>query len=31
MSLSGLEAGDRVVVSGTDRFENADQVRITGE
>ena len=29
--LSGLEAGDRVVVSGTDRFENADQVRITGE
>ena len=29
--VSGVEAGDRVVVSGTDLFENADRVRIQGE
>lgn len=28
--LSGLKAGDRIVVSGSDQFDNADQVRITG-
>ena len=28
---SGLKAGDRVVVSGTDQFDNADRVRISGE
>ncbi len=28
--LSGLKAGDRIVVSGSDQFNNADQVRITG-
>lgn len=29
--LSGLQAGDRVVISGADRFDNADRVRITGD
>lgn len=29
--ISGLEAGDRVVVSGADRFDNADKIRITGD
>lgn len=29
--LSGLEAGDRIVVSGADQFDNADQVRISGD
>jgi HlyD family secretion protein len=29
--VSGLEAGDRIVVSGTDLFGNADRVRIHGE
>lgn len=29
--LEGLQPGDRVVVSGTDQFANADTVRITGE
>ena len=29
--ISGLAAGNRVVVSGTDHFDNADKVRITGE
>lgn len=29
--ISGLQAGDRVVVSGADRFDNADKVRITGD
>jgi len=28
--LSGLSAGDRIVVSGTDQFDNADRVRISG-
>ncbi len=28
--LSGLKAGDRIVVSGTDQFDNADRVRISG-
>lgn len=28
---SGLQAGDRIVVSGTDQFDNADRVRISGE
>ena len=28
--VSGLKAGDRVVVSGTDQFDNADRVRISG-
>jgi HlyD family secretion protein len=27
---SGLKAGDRIVVSGTDQFNNADRVRISG-
>ena len=27
---SGLQAGDRIVVSGTDQFDNADRVRISG-
>lgn len=27
---SGVKAGDRIVVSGTDQFNNADRVRITG-
>jgi HlyD family secretion protein len=29
--ISGLKAGDRIVVSGTDQFDNADRVRISGE
>lgn len=29
--VSGLKAGDRVVVAGTDQFDNADRVRISGE
>lgn len=29
--VSGLHAGDRIVVSGTDQFNNADRVRISGE
>lgn len=28
--VSGLNAGDRIVVSGSDQFENAERVRITG-
>ena len=28
--VSGLKAGDRIVVSGTDQFDNADRVRISG-
>ncbi|MCC7097727.1 MAG: efflux RND transporter periplasmic adaptor subunit [Thermomonas sp.] len=28
--LSGLNAGDRIVVSGSDQFDNADRVRISG-
>jgi HlyD family secretion protein len=27
---AGVKAGDRIVVSGTDQFNNADRVRITG-
>ena len=29
--VSGLQAGDRIVVSGTDQFANADRVRISGQ
>ncbi len=29
--VSGVQPGDRIVVSGTDLFENADRVRIQGE
>jgi HlyD family secretion protein len=29
--MSGLKEGDRIVVSGTDQFGNADRVRINGE
>lgn len=29
--VSGLKPGDRIVVSGTDLFNNADRVRISGE
>jgi len=29
--VSGLKEGDRIVVSGTDQFGNADRVRINGE
>ena len=29
--VSGLQAGDRIVVSGTDLFDNADRVRIHGD
>ncbi len=29
--VSGLQAGERIVVSGTDQFDNADRVRISGE
>lgn len=29
--LDGLKAGERIVVSGTDQFANADSVRISGE
>ena len=29
--VSGLEEGERIVVSGTDQFGNADRVRINGE
>jgi HlyD family secretion protein len=29
--VSGLQAGDRIVVSGADQFDNADRVRISGE
>lgn len=29
--VSGLQAGERVVVSGSDRFQQADRVRISGE
>ncbi|WP_240126915.1 efflux RND transporter periplasmic adaptor subunit [Thermomonas alba] len=29
--LSGLKAGDRIVVAGTDQFNNADRVRISGD
>ena len=28
--VSGLKAGDRIVVSGTDQFDSADRVRISG-
>ena len=28
--LSGLQPGDRIVVSGTDQFNNAEHIRITG-
>lgn len=28
--VSGLQAGDRIVVSGTDQFDNADRVRLSG-
>ena len=28
--LSGLQPGDRIVVSGTDQFDNAEHIRITG-
>lgn len=28
--VSGLQAGDRIVVSGTDQFDNAERVRISG-
>ncbi len=28
--LSGLQPGDRIVVSGSDQFDNADRVRISG-
>lgn len=28
--VSGLEEGERIVVSGTDQFDNADRVRISG-
>lgn len=28
--VSGLEAGQRIVISGTDQFANADRVRISG-
>ena len=29
--VSGLDVGDRIVVSGSDQFDNADRVRISGE
>ena len=29
--VSGLEQGERIVVSGTDQFANADRVRISGQ
>lgn len=29
--VSGLKAGDRIVVAGADQFDNADRVRISGE
>ena len=29
--VSGLEAGERIVVSGSDQFQQADRVRISGE
>ena len=29
--VSGLQPGDRIVVSGTDLFDNADRVRINGD
>ncbi|MGH9382230.1 MAG: efflux transporter periplasmic adaptor subunit, partial [Thermoanaerobaculia bacterium] len=29
--LEGLREGERIVVSGADRFDNADRVRITGD
>ena len=29
--LSGLQAGERIVVSGSDQFQQADRVRISGE
>ena len=29
--VSGLEAGQRIVISGTDQFANADRVRISGQ
>ncbi|MHC9084370.1 efflux RND transporter periplasmic adaptor subunit [Luteimonas sp. RIT-PG2_3] len=29
--LSGLQQGERIVVSGSDLFDNADQVRISGQ
>ena len=29
--VSGLQEGERIVVSGTDQFANADQVRISGQ
>src|SRR5690606_25534706 len=28
--VSGLQAGDRIVVSGTDQFDNAERIRISG-
>jgi HlyD family secretion protein len=29
--VSGLEVGERIVISGTDQFANADRVRISGQ
>ena len=29
--VSGLQAGERIVVSGSDQFQQADRVRISGE
>lgn len=29
--VSGLQAGERIVISGTDQFANADRVRISGQ
>lgn len=29
--VSGLQEGERIVVSGTDQFDNADRVRLTGQ
>jgi HlyD family secretion protein len=28
--ISGLQAGQRIVVSGSDQFENAERIRISG-
>jgi len=29
--VSGLQPGERIVVSGTDQFDNAERIRISGE
>ena len=29
--VSGLQPGERIVVSGADQFDNADRIRISGE